>query len=325
MKIPDHNLTRRGFLGGVAVSSIATNDLRAAKKTLPTRTLGRTGEKPSIIAMGGGNQFYEAYSTEELAAEAVNLALDSGVTYIDSAQNYGKGLSETLFGYVIKHRRKEVFLATKVIKRDYDEALRECELSLKRLQTDKLDLIHIHNMGGMDDLVAAEKGSLRVVQRLKSERVARFIGITSHTYPEVISTALERHDFDCVQVVLNAALIGSGEGEKVSADQSFERVVIPMAKKKGIGVIAMKCAGKGVLIGAPPAKASFPELLRYTMSLPVDVVSVGMPSLDKIRNTCDLARTFKPMSKEEMTELSQRMSAANRVALSRYYLNHEDA
>ena len=172
------------------------------------RTLGRTGAKVPILAIGGGSRF-AMYEEEDKGVEAINTALDLGVTYIDTAQSYDRGGSETWIGKVLKHRRKEVFLASKIIVRGYDEALRETEAGLKRLQTDKIDLLHIHSLGDDDNLAEIEAGSLKALFRLRDEGVCRFAGITSHTYPDVLAKALERHDFDCTQMALNAAKPGT--------------------------------------------------------------------------------------------------------------------
>ena len=104
----------------------------------------------------------------------------------------------------MKHRRDEVFLTTKIRLRGYDEAMREVERSLKRLQTDQIDLIHVHNLWDDDDLKAAEAGCLKVIMEMREQRVCRFAGVTSHTYPATLAKALKRHDFNCTQMALNA-------------------------------------------------------------------------------------------------------------------------
>lgn len=238
-----NKLSRRHFLGATVASSIAAERAAAdTAKSLPTRVLGRTGVRVTILAQGCGSRLL-AYKQEDKAVEALNLAIDSGVGYLDSAQAYGNGTSETWVGKVMKHRRKEVFLATKIKVRGYDEALRETEQSLKRLQTDRIDLIHVHSLFYEDDLAAVEAGVLKALYRLRDEKVTRFMGITSHVDPPTLATALDRHDFDCTQMALNAALQGrSTEGVNLPPvpANSFERVALPVAKRKNLGVIAMK-------------------------------------------------------------------------------------
>ena len=316
-------VTRRTFDGAAAAAATAS----AAPNSLPTRTLGRTGAKPSILALGCGSRLL-AYESQDKGVEAVNLAIDSGITYLDTAQAYGNGKSETWVGEVMKTRRKEVFLATKVRARDYDEAARWTEGSFKRLNTDQVDLIHIHNLWGDDDLAAAEKGVLKLLLKLREEKACRFIGVTSHTFPETLAKALERHDFDCTQMALNAALQGrSPEGANVPPDpaNSFERIALPVAQRKNLGIIAMKVAAQDGLLGQGPGKSDIAPLLRYSLSLPVSVAVVGMPRLDHIRQNTQLARAFQPMPREEMQRFSTEMADANKVAMDRHFCCHEDA
>ncbi len=328
------DITRRTFIGTAAAATAACSSdssapgpesAQAAK--LPTRTLGRTGATPSILALGCGSRLL-AYETQDKAVEAINLAIDSGITYLDTAQAYGSGKSETWVGEVMKTRRKEVFLATKVRVRDYDEAARWTEGSFKRLNTDQVDLIHIHNLWGDDDLEAAENGALKLLLELREQKACRFIGVTSHTFPETLAKALERHDFDCTQMALNAALQGrSPEGANVPPDpaNSFERIALPVAQRKNLGIIAMKVAAQDGLLGDGDGKSTIEPLLRYSLSLPVSVAVVGMPQLDHIRQNTEIARAFAPMSPADMQRFSDEMAEANKVAMDRHFCCHEDA
>jgi len=267
------------------------------------------------------------YEEEEKGIEAIHLALDRGVRYFDTAQAYGEGKSETWVGKALKGRRDEVFLATKIRTRDHDEALRETERSLERLQTDHVDLLHCHNFWYEDDLAAVEKGILKVLYRMRDQKIERFIGVTSHVDPKTLATALQRHDFDCTQMALNAALQGrSTEGKNLPPvpANSFERVALPVARKKNLGVLAMKVAAQGALVGDESGKASIDPLLRYTLSLPVAAAVVGMPELDFVRQNTDLARGFSPMPRNEMDDFSRAMSEANKVALDAHFCDHED-
>src|SRR5947207_9273198 len=146
------NISRRDFLGTAALTTVAA---RAATDAMPTRTLGKTGARVSILAMGGGSRFL-MYKDEDKALEALNRAFDLGITYMDTAYGYGNGQSEERVGKVMKDRRKGIFLATKINKRNGDEAMKILEGSMKRLQTDHLDLIHIHDLKAEDTLPTAE-------------------------------------------------------------------------------------------------------------------------------------------------------------------------
>jgi uncharacterized protein len=326
-------ISRRRFLGTTALGGIAANHTFGAEigKTgeLPKRTLGRTGARVSILAMGGGSRFL-MYKDEDRALEALNRAFDLGITYMDTAFGYGNGLSETRVGKVMSVRRKKdgIFLATKIEARNGDEAMRTIEGSLKRLQTAQIDLIHIHSLEDEADLAQIEaKGNiLDRLLKLRDEKVTRFVGITCHNDPTVLATALERHDFDCTQMALNAALVGMKGGHhgmeiNEAMKTSFETVALPVAVRKKMGVIAMKIYAQEGLVGqAPPEK-----LLYYSLSLPVSLAVAGMPTLDFIEQNVATARAFKPLAKSEMQELSGRLAAKNKLALDRRFANHVDA
>src|SRR5579859_4454680 len=211
-------ISRRSFLGTTALAPLAANLAVGAEigKTgsLPKRALGRTGAHVSILAFGGGSRFL-MYKDEDKALEAVNRALDLGITYMDTAYGYGNGLSEERIGKVMKTRRKGIFVATKINKRPGDEAMQILEGSLKRLQIDQFDLVHIHSLTDDNDLaqIEAKGGVLETLHKLRDQKVTRFIGITSHTDPTVLAKALERHDFDCTQMALNAGMVGMKNGK----------------------------------------------------------------------------------------------------------------
>lgn len=204
--------SRREFLEKSSLAGLAAAALgseAAATNAMPTRVLGKTGVRISILALGCGSRLL-MYRTEEAAVQAINVALDSGITYLDTAYGYGDGRSEGWVGQVAKTRRKDFFLATKIEPRDGDTARRILEGSLTRLQTSQIDLIHVHSLMGKDDLVKIEAsdGVLNALYKMRAEKLTRFVGITCHSDPAVLKTALERHDFDCVQMALNAAKQG---------------------------------------------------------------------------------------------------------------------
>jgi len=323
-------ISRRSFLGTTALGSLAAHGAEIGKNGgLPKRTLGRTGARVSILAMGGGSRFL-MYKEEDKALEALNRAFDLGITYMDTAYGYGNGLSETRVGKVMAERRKRdgIFLATKIEARKGDEAARTIEGSLKRLQTDQIDLIHIHSLEDEADLaqIEAKDGILNRLLKLRDEKVTRFVGITCHNDPTVLATALGRHDFDCTQMALNAALAGMKGGHhgmeiNEAMKTSFETVALPVAVRKKMGVIAMKTYAQEGLTGeAPPEK-----LISYSLSLPVSLVVVGMPSLDFIKRNVQIVKAFNPLPKSEMQELSTRLAAKHKMALDLRFANHIDA
>lgn len=313
-------ISRRHFLAAAAAAAQVD-----AKTGMPMRVLGRTGARVSVLAFGCGSRFV-GYKTGEEAVAALNRALDQGVTYVDTSASYGNGVSETRVGQVMKTRRKQVFLATKVPPRPADEAMRSIEASLKRLQTGHVDLLHIHGLMDEQDLAAAENGALKVLYKMRDQKVARFIGITCHAFPSVLKTALERHDFDVTQMALNAARIGAAKlrPQEEALDplaRGFENVALPVALRKKMGVIAMKVFAQEKLL----PKASVEKLVQYSLSLPVTAIVVGMPKVEHIDENIRLAKTLKPMSADEMRSLSNSLSSTEKASLDRYFADHVDA
>ncbi|MHB1957572.1 MAG: aldo/keto reductase [Acidobacteriaceae bacterium] len=328
-------ISRREFLEKSAVAGAAAvvlgSQAAEASGAMQTRILGKTGARVSIVAFGCGSRL-SMYNSDAAAVAAINLALDSGISYLDTAYGYGQGHSESLVGQVAKTRRKEFFLATKIEPRDGDTAMRILEGSLKRLQTDQIDLIHVHALHNADDLakIEAKGGVLNALYKLREQKVTRFIGITSHYNPAVLQTAIERHDFDCVQMALNAAMQGMTGGShgmdlNPSMTSSFQMTALPTARKKNMGILAMKVMGQEGLLGSGPSKSDAANLLRYTLSLPVAAAVVGMPTLDMVRRNAAFGRTFSAMSAGQMEEFSGRMAAGNKLALDLKFSNHRDA
>lgn len=327
-------ISRREFLEKSAVAGAAAVVLGGqnaeASGAMQTRILGKTGARVSIVALGCGSRLL-AYGSQEAGVNVLNHALDLGITYLDTAYGYGNGKSETWVGQVAKTRRKEFFLATKVEPRNGDAAMRIVEGSLKRLQTDQIDLVHVHGLQGAEDLakVEAKDGVMNVLYKLREQKVTRFIGITSHDNPAVLKTAIEHNDIDCVQMALNAAMqgmpLGPHNGLNTSMAVSFQDVALPAARKKNLGILAMKVMGQEGLLGSGPDKSDAAHLLRYTLSLPIDAAVVGMPTIEMLRQNVAMGRSFTPMSKGQMEEFSDRMAAANKMVLDLKFSNHRDA
>jgi predicted aldo/keto reductase-like oxidoreductase len=322
------SISRRDFLGTTAFG-VGAGPLLAAKSdkaAMPTRMLGKTGARVSILAFGGGSRFLKY--DEDQALEALTRALDQGITYIDTADDYGKNhLSEQRVGKVLKGRRQGIFLATKLSNRDGNESQRIVEESLKALQVDQVDLIHIHSLASLDDLskIEAKGGVLEQLQKIKAQKMTRFIGITSHADPVALKTALERHDFDVTQMALNAGQVNmkSGKGAMVpnpDMKSSFQQLALPVANHKKMGVIAMKVMAQDALIG----QSSADKLLQYSLSLPVTACVVGMPKIEHIDQNVKLAKAFKPMTQSEMREMAAPLSERNKVALDRFFASHID-
>lgn len=319
-------VSRRQFLHAAAAGAAVVPGLGAAEPKLPTRPLGKTGITVPILGFGSGSRFL-MYEEEGDAIAALDRAIELGVTYVDTANSYGNGKSEERIGKALAGRRGEVTLATKIGARKGDDARRQIEESLKRLRTDRLDVLHIHALSGLDDLAAIEApdGVLKAVYEARDQKVARAIGITCHAAPEALKAALERHDFDCAQMALNAALARMAEGQggmkaTPMAGGGFEELALPVARRKGMGVIAMKVFGQDQIVGAAPID----ELIRYALSLPVSLASLGMPKRAFIERNVAVARAFTPMSDADRKRLSGSILAERKAAMAGYLVDHAD-
>lgn len=315
-------MSRRQFLENIGLGTAAGTSLlllkdvasaRPGTDLIPSRTLGRTGAKVSILAFGCGSRFL-MYEDEESATAILNRAIDLGITYLDTAYAYGDGQSETRVGKVMASRRKEVWLATKIPDRTRDEFLRRLEASLKRLRTDHVDLVHIHSLGQDSDLakIEAPDGALKGLMEAREQKMARFVGMTSHTNGEVMAKAIQRHDLDCVQMALNASRNGR-----------FEELALPAANAKNLGVIAMKVTGQEFLVGDGPGKADMSSLLRYSMSLPVASAVVGMPRPEMLVHNVETARNFSALNDQEKERLRQQLKPS-REGLEKQLVGHLD-
>src|SRR3954463_16206850 len=317
-----NEISRRQFLENIGLGAAAGTTLllltdgavaTPTADAIPKRTLGRTGAKVSILAFGCGSRFL-MYKDVDAATAILNRAIDSGITYLDTAYAYGDGESETRVGRVMATRRKEVWLATKIPDRTRDEFLRRLEASLKRLQTDHVDLVHIHSLGQADDLakIEAPNGALKGLMEAREQKMARFVGMTSHTNGEVMAEAIKRHDLDCVQMALNASRNGR-----------FEELALPAANKKNLGVIAMKITGQEFLVGDGSGKANMTSLLRYSMSLPVTTAVVGMPKPEMLAHNVEIARGFSPLDDQEKERIRQQVGPS-REGLEQKLVGHVD-
>jgi aryl-alcohol dehydrogenase-like predicted oxidoreductase len=316
-------VSRREFLetSGLAAGAVAALPAlppalaaeAAGATRLPHRTLGRTGASVSILAMGCGSRFL-AYPASEATA-VLEKAVALGIDYLDTAQSYGDGESESRLGRFLATRRKDVFLATKIPTRSRtrDAALREIEGSLKRLQTDHLDLVHLHSLGDDADLakVEAPDGAIKALYELRDQKVTRFIGMTSHTDGAVMAKAIERNDLDCVQMAMNPARAAR-----------FEEMALPAADRKNLGVILMKVTGQDRLLSDGAVDAG--SLLRYAWSLPITTAVCGMPKLEFLEANVAAARAFSsPLAPAEMEALRTKL-AGRQVVLERFFAHHHD-
>jgi aryl-alcohol dehydrogenase-like predicted oxidoreductase len=274
--------------------------LQTSSSGILHRQFGRADAKVSILGFGG-HHLGEA-ADEKTAVRIVQEAVDGGITFYDNCWEYRRGKTELWMGAGLKGRRDRVFLMTKTCPhgRDASLALQMLEESLRRLQTDHLDLWQIHGMAFENDpdLFIRPNGAAEALTKAKKDGKVRFVGFTGHQNPKVHLGMLNTgFPFDSVQMPLNAF--------DYSFTRSFERHVLPELNRRGIAVLGMKpLNGHGEPIKAGALTAE--EALRYAMSLPVATTITGIDSLDVLQQNLQIARNFTPMSASEMDELRNR-------------------
>ena len=285
---------------GVSVATLAEDVLagqRPAGSTgLPTRVLGRTAERVSILCLGGWH--IGAVKDPGEAIRIMHAALDRGVTFFDNAWDYHDGRSEELMGRALAmdRRREKAFLMTKNCERDYEGSLRNLHDSLKRLRTDHLDLCQFHEINYDNDPDwVFDKGGMKAALEARQAGKVRFIGFTSHKHPAIHLSMLDRpFEWDACQMPINVM---------DASYRSFQKEVVPVCLQKNVGIIGMKgLGGNGALIvtgGGIPAV----EAYRYALSQPVATQVVGMQSLEHLAQNVALARGFVPMNPEEQAAL----------------------
>ncbi len=309
-----NSLNRRDFLKSAAAGAAIFGAAGAAgcsrgEEVVPKTMLGKTGMNVSTLAMGGGSALSMVENHDD-ALKLIDLARRKGVNYYDSGSSYGGGTSEKRFGEALEPYRKEVFLSTKFGPETApDELMKTFERSLKRLRTDYLDNANMHGLTQPEDAeMMFSSGALETLIKLKEQGVLKNIGATAH-HPAPLLEAMKRFQFDSVSVATNATGYHFiDEFDKVTG--SFEKEVIPLANKQGIGLWAFKVTGQRKLIqhGDEPHKAPGLELIRYAYSLPVHGVILGMSTVEHVDTACNLAANFTPMTEEEKQALNKKLA-----------------
>jgi aryl-alcohol dehydrogenase-like predicted oxidoreductase len=253
---------------------------------METRPFGKTGQSFPILSFGGQRIVDGHGCTEEEAIEIVNTALDRGIRYFDTAYVYSAGQAERRLGKVVKHRRDEMWIATKVFDPTADGARRQLEESLTRLQTDHVNEWRFHDVYSYQrlDAFTGKGGALETAIQAREEGLVQNISISGHRDPQVLVEALNRFPFDSTLLALSAL---------DHFMYSFREEFLPLANERGIATIAMKVLGLGSLTH------EVERSLRYAFSLPVSTVIVGMESMAQLEQNLAIAESFTPMTDEE--------------------------
>jgi len=266
---------------------------------IPQRPLGRTGVKVSALGLGGHH--LGDLKTVDEAIWLVHEAVDAGITFFDNCWEYWNGRAEDWLGLALKGRRDTVFLMTKVCThgRGADLAMTMLDESLRRLQTDHLDLWQIHGVcfDNEPELAYAKGGVIDALDKAKKQGKVRFVGFTGHKDPSIHLDMIRRgYPFDTVQMPLNCL---------DATFRSFETQVLPELNQRRIAALGMKPMG-GTATAVKCGLVKAEEMLRYAMSLPVATTIAGMDSVDVLRQNLRVARGFTPMTTAEMQALRDR-------------------
>ena len=311
----EQNPSRRQFLratmsasAGVAFTESILAQQRQEASGIPTRPLGKTGVRVSIVCLGGWH--IGAAAKESGDGEAIRImhrALDEGVSFWDNAWDYHDGYSEEVMGKALAGRRDRVFLMTKNCERDYEGSKRNLEDSLRRLKTDRIDLWQFHEMvyDNDPDWVFEKGGFKAAMEAVKAGKV-RFVGFTGHKDPLIHLKMLERtasmKDFDWASAQMPINLLDAHY-------RSFQKQVLPQCVKRSIGVIGMK----GLAGGHPKGRiveqglATAEECRRFSLSLEIASLVCGIISMKDLEQDVKIARDFKPYGKTEQAALLARV------------------
>ena len=273
---------------------------------MPYRTLGSTGERVSAIGLGGWHLALKSVD-KKTAIKIVQAAIDRGINFLDNSWDYNEGESEIRMGKALKDGyREKAFLMTKIDGRSKKEAARQIDESLKRLQTDRIDLVQHHEVIRFDDphRIFDEEGAQAAFLEARQAGKLRYIGFTGHKDPQIHLHMLEvaaQHGFrfDAVQMPLNVM---------DAHYRSFARLVVPELVQQGVGVLGMKSLGNGIILKSGSVTAI--ECLHYALNLPTSVVITGCDSMEILDQAFEAARTFRPLDEAEVDALMAKTSGA---------------
>ncbi len=292
--------TLSGAAAGAGLAALNPTKLFASDAEIPLRPLGKTGEKVSVVCLGG---YHIGLSRDPAdGIQIIEAAIDRGVTFLDNSDDYHDGDSEVRMGKAIQGKRQKVFLMTKHHGRDKKTAMRTLEESLRRLQTDYLDLWQFHEIvyETDPDWIFSPNGGIEAAYLAKKEGKVRYIGFTGHKDPAIHLKMLSKpYEWDTVQMPLNVL---------DPHYRSFGQLVLPELVKRNIGIIAMKTMAFGNVLKTQTVSPI--EALHYVMNLPVSTLCTGCDKMEILDQAVRAATTFKPLSQTAVASLLERTAPA---------------
>lgn len=272
---------------------------------IPTRTLGKTKHEATVLGLGGEGILRSAGYFKEAEA-VIKKAVESGINYFDTAPAYQQSrdyLGKSLWKFA---KREKIFLASKTHERSYEGTMHLLEDSLKRLNTSYLDLLQLHDLRTEEDIeeIFSGNGAIHALEEAKKQGKIRFVGITGHHDPQILIEAMKRHSFDTVLLCANA-----GDAHYMP----FITTVIPEARKKGMGIIAMKVTAQGHAFPSITMREAF----YYSLSQDVDLAIIGCKNPQEVGENTELAKNFKNLTREELAEIEGK--AKNSIAEMNFF------
>ncbi|MBA4373198.1 MAG: aldo/keto reductase [Thermodesulfovibrio sp.] len=262
--------------------------------TLPKRKLGKTGVDVTILGLGGEG-ILRTFGHEREASTLINRAIDLGINYFESARAYSG--SEAYYGSALRERRKDIFLASKSHARDRKGALAHLHETLANMKTDHLDLWQVHDVREEAEVeeIFGSGGAIEAFSEAREKGMARFIGVTGHHNPLITRKCMELFDFDTVLIPINPA-------EHVYS--SFIKTVIPAARERKMGIVAMKTYFRG-LAAQLPGFQDLEPFYRFTLSHPISTAVIGCDSIEQLEENVRFAAAFEAMTKDEMDGMQE--------------------
>jgi aryl-alcohol dehydrogenase-like predicted oxidoreductase len=300
---------------------------------LPLRKLGTTGEKVTMLGVGG---YHVGWTSERDAQEVIETAIEQGIRFFDTAHNYGRGTSEERYGkYLIPNYRDHIFLMTKSQAGNHDELLKEFQLSLDRMKTESVDLLQIHSLRTPEDVdQRIDAGVLDAMMEIKESGRARYIGFTGHQNPYAHARMIEAlgtdHAFSTLQMPISIV--------DYASDHSFVKHVIPRALDSGLGLLAMKTLADGRYFAKKqqlervrwetdqpviPNYISVKDALFFSWTMPIGTLITGAENKDLLIEKVDLAKQFAELSEDNRLALLDKVTEAPDLENVEYYKNVE--
>jgi len=271
-------------------------DRMGEKEVFPKRPLGNTGERVSILGLGGEGVL-RSFDREKEAVSLIQRAIDLGITYFESARAYAG--SESYYGKALEERRKEIFLASKSHERTAEGALKHLEVTLKNMNTNFLDLWVVHDIRSVNDLdlIFGPKGAVKAFETAKRNKLVKWIGVSAHRNSAILSRALDLFPFDTVLLPVNPAECHY---------RPFLDDILPKAEKKGMGVLGMKVFSRGACVKIYGIEL-IEKCLRFALAQPISTAVVGCDTIEQLEMNVRIARAFQPLTKTEQENLIDRV------------------